>query len=406
MKKLLILSTLICKICGLHLYAQQSLDLKNAQEIAIKNNLSLNNERTKTNYANALIQTYKTVPTTNFLSDFGQVNSAYFDTKIGVSQAIKLPKTYNSQKTLYTEEWKANKINEAIKEADLKKVIAQIFSNYLILNEKQKLLQKTDSVYQNLLQKANLRLEKGETNILEKTTFEIQKNGLDLQMTQIQNEMNVWLSHLQLLLNTENKVFPVDYFKINTAEVFDSLSINNHPNLTFLSQNINIAKANTAMEQTKLLPEFLVGYNNGSFRGIGANDKSYNGLNRFHSVQFGVGIPIFKGYLKEKIKASKINETIAENSLKIEQESLNNLLFATYAQQKANSKIVFDYENLALKNVAKINEVALKQLNSGEINYLDFVQLTNQNINIQLNYFDAVRLLNESTIQLKYLLNK
>jgi heavy metal efflux system protein len=393
-------------ILPINSFAQQKIDLKTATEMAIKNNSSLNNERTKTNYANALIQTYKNVPITNFLGDFGQVNSAFFDTRIGISQAIKLPKTYASQKSVFTEEWKASQLNEVIKEADLKRIIAQIFSNYLVQNERLKILQKVDSVYQNLLQKANLRLEKGESNILEKTTFEIQKSSLELQMAQIQSEMNVWLTHLQMLLNIANKVIPVDNFKINKAEVLDSLNIKNHPNLRFLSQNINLAKANTAMEQSKFLPEFLIGYYNGSFRGIGPDEKSYNGFNRFHSMQFGLGMPIFKGYLKEKIKASRINETIAENNLKIEQESLNNQLLTSFEQQKANIKIVADYENVALKNASKINEVALKQLNNGEINYLDYVQLVNQNISLQLNYLEAVRLLNESTIQLNYLLNK
>lgn len=386
--------------------SQQKIDIKTAIEIAIKNNLSLINERTKSNYANALIKTSKNVPNSNFLGDFGQVNSTYFDTRIGVSQILKLPKTYNSQQSLFTEEWKASQLNEAIKEKDLKRIIAQIFSNYLVQNEKLKIFQKIDSIYQNLLQKANLRLQKGESNILEKTTFEIQQNTFELQKAQIQSELIVWISHLQLILNAENQYIPVDNFKINNSFITDNLSILNHPNLQFLTQNINIAKSNTAVEQSKLLPEFSVGYNNGSFRGIGPDEKAYKSLNRFHSLQFGLGIPIFKSYLKEKIKASKINETIAENNLQIEKNGLNNLLEATINQQKANLKIVSDYENFGLKNVEILNEVALKQLNNGEINYLDFVQLINQNISVQLNYFDAVGSLNESTIQLNYLSNK
>jgi heavy metal efflux system protein len=406
MKKLILISAIICKICGLEAYSQEKIDLKTATTTALKNNLSLNNERLKTNYANALIQTYKNVPITNFLGDFGQVNSAYFDTRIGVSQTLKLPKTYNSQKALFSEEMKASQINESIKEADLKRIIQQIFSNYLVLNEKLMLLQKTDSVYQVLLQKANLRLQKGESNILEKNTFEIQKNSLEVQISQIQNEMNVWLSHLKLILNTDQLYIPSEYFKLTKMLKSDSLNIENNPNLIFLAQNIKIAKANTSVEQSKLLPELLVGYNNGSFRGVGANEKLYNSANRFHSVQFGVGIPLFKGYQKAKINASKINETIAENSLKIEKEAINNQLLLAYNQQEANAKIVTDYEKTAFVNINLVSEIALKQLNNGEINYLDYIQLINQNIGIQLNYFDAVKLLNESTIQLNYILNK
>lgn len=387
-------------------YSQTKIDLKTATEIALKNNLSLQNERTKTNYAGALIQTYKNTPSTTFLGDFGQVNSAYFDTRLGVSQTLKLPKTYQSQKSLFTEEWKASQLNETLKEVDLKRAVHQIFSNYLILIEKQKLLQKTDSVYKILLDKASLRLVSGESNILEKTNFEIQKNSLQLQLAQISSELNFWLSQLKIILNTNETVVPNDNFKLSFSNSSDSLAIQNHPSLSFLAQNVNIAKANTALEQTKLLPEISIGYNNGSFRGVGANEKSYNGFNRFHSIQFGLGIPIFKGFLKEKIKASRINETIAENTLKIEKESLKNQLENVYKQSFAHSEIVKNFELLSLNQVNKINEVAYKQLSSGEINYLDFVQLVNQNLTIQINYLEAVKLFNESNIQLNYLLNK
>ena len=289
---------------------------------------------------------------------------------------------------------------------EIKRAVQLIFSNYLYLNEKLKILQKADSGYHNLVEKASLRLQKGESNILEKTTFDIQKSSLELQMAQTKSEMQVWLAQLQLAMANENTIVPDDNFKLTKALILDSLALQNHPNLAFLAQNINIAKANTAVEQTKLLPELLLGYNNGSFRGVGANEKSYNGFNRFHSIQFGLGIPIFKGFLKEKIKASKINETIAENNFNIEKEVLNNALMAAYNQYNTHQKIVENFENLTLQNVKKIHEVALKQLSNGEINYLDFVQLANQNMSIELNYLEAVKLLNESAIQLNYILNK
>ena len=51
-----------------------------------------------------------------------------------------------------------------------------------------------------------------------------------------------------------------------------------------------------------------------------------------------------------------------------------------------------------------ILETANKQFINGEINYLDWVMLTNQAINIQSNYLDAIKNLNESIIQINYFL--
>jgi cobalt-zinc-cadmium resistance protein CzcA len=44
-----------------------------------------------------------------------------------------------------------------------------------------------------------------------------------------------------------------------------------------------------------------------------------------------------------------------------------------------------------LKNAQLIFETANKQFSNGDINYLDWVMLTNQAINLQSNYMDAVK---------------
>jgi cobalt-zinc-cadmium resistance protein CzcA len=52
-----------------------------------------------------------------------------------------------------------------------------------------------------------------------------------------------------------------------------------------------------------------------------------------------------------------------------------------------------------------IFETAQKQFVNGDINYLDWAMLVNQSIAIQSNYQDAILKLNESAIELTYLLN-
>ena len=61
------------------------------------------------------------------------------------------------------------------------------------------------------------------------------------------------------------------------------------------------------------------------------------------------------------------------------------------------------YETLALKNANTIINTAKRQLLNGEINYIEFVLLTNQAIAIQNEYINVVKNLNESIINLNYL---
>jgi cobalt-zinc-cadmium resistance protein CzcA len=79
---------------------------------------------------------------------------------------------------------------------------------------------------------------------------------------------------------------------------------------------------------------------------------------------------------------------------------------AAIRQYQSNLATVNYFENTALKNASLISETANKQFNNGELNYLEWVMLTNQAISIRSNYLDAVKNLNETTIQINYLISK
>ena len=64
------------------------------------------------------------------------------------------------------------------------------------------------------------------------------------------------------------------------------------------------------------------------------------------------------------------------------------------------------YEKEALKNVDVILTTANKKFINGDINYLEWVMLINQNTEIQSNYLEAVRQLNNAIVQLNYVINK
>ena len=132
-------------------------------------------------------------------------------------------------------------------------------------------------------------------------------------------------------------------------------------------------------------------------------DFTYTSSNRFHSVQFGLLIPVFAQAQKAKINASKIAVNIAESNLQNINTNLQNQHKKLLASWKNSLETVQYYENTGLKNATIITETAKKQFINGEINYLDFVILINQSIGIQNDYIDAVKSLNDNIIQINYL---
>ena len=387
--------------------AQTPIDFKSAMDTAIKNNVLVKNEKLKTEYQKKLIKTAASIPQTNVVGQYGQINSYFNDNSIAVSQSFNFPTVYVNQKKLLTEEWKTSVLTSSLKEADTKKMVRQVFYTFLYLKEKEKLLFKNDSIYAAFLSKANLRFTNGESNILEKTTAETQRGVIAIQLNQLEQDIELIKLQFMLLLNTTTHFIPTETsVKIDFNLTNDSNLVNQHPFLKIIEQQKKMSLLNSKLEKSKLMPDLSIGYYNMTMNGAGADNNYYNSSTRFQSVQVGLGIPLFFGSYKAKINASKINQYISENDYVIERNNLQLGYKSVIGQYQTNLETINYFEKKALKNAKLIFETANKQFLNGELNYLEWVMLTNQAIGIQSNYLDAVKNLNETIIQINYLITK
>ncbi|HRP30347.1 MAG TPA: TolC family protein [Agriterribacter sp.] len=387
--------------------AQTPITLQQAIDTALKNNLAIKNERLRTEYSQKLIRSGTIIPATNVFAEYGQMNSAYADTKLGVSQTISFPKVYASQKSLFSEEWKSSVLQVGMQEADLKRLVTVAFFNLSYLQKKKSILQEIDSLFEEFLDKATFRFNKGESNILEKTTAENQRGQIGLQLAQLQRDWELQQLQFQLLLNTTSDFVPGESEAVMTGiSIPDTGTIASHPAMQYWRQQQNIAAANTKAEQAKLLPDLSLGYNLMGMKGLGADDKEYNSTPRFQSFQVGLGIPIFTGGQKARINASKINEQVTANEYDVHLKSFTAEYATAIKQFQKYDETVKYFENTALKNAVVIQETANKQFLSGEINFLDWVILINQAISIQSDYTEAVRSKNLAVAELNFYNNQ
>ncbi len=377
---------------------QTKITLEQAIETALKNNNAIKNEKLKAEYAKALISSSNDIPKTTIFGEFGQINNNQNDNKFGLAQSFAFPTVYQRQKQVLKENYNAKILLTNLKEFEIKKTVTHLFYNYLTLKEKEKLLQKADTLFSEFYEKANLRLQKGESNILEKSTAEMQKTNVAIQLKQLQSEIEMLKQAFQLVLNSEEVYIP---FSSNLKARIENSKIEDNPILKVFEQQKKILTAETALQKSKLLPEINIGYNNNSLKGIGLDDSK-----RFHSAQIGLGIPLFGGSQKAKINASKVAENMAESEYQTQVLNLKAEYNKLFAQYKSNLEIVNYFEANSNKNSKIITDVANKQFINGDINYLDFVMLVNQSIAIQNSYIEVVKSLNESVITINYLNSK
>ena len=404
MKQLIKIITGFSVLIAIQLKAQTPISLESAYEKAFKNNLNLKSGQLRIDYQDKIKKSYAVVDPLNVSAEIGQINSAYTDNKFMVSQTLRLPGFYNTQKQVLIEEWKNSALNLDLQKWQLKREIALIYNELIYQDEKEKLLQKADSIYTYYCQKSDLRLKRGESNILEKTTAESYRSKAEIELENLKRDRKITIYQLNYLINDEAIYVNenTDFYQISL--LYPEQSYKGNPVvLKQLEQQKNIELAKLNAEKSKLLPTFNIGYNNSSMFGTGADDQFYDRSARFHTGMIGVGIPLFNGAQKSLIEGQKINQLIAENNYELGSRSLKNQyasLFGEYEKLKSETDY---YKSKGLKNAETIMKTANRLYYEGEINYLEWSILINQSLDIQNKLIDTQKILNAKIIELNNL---
>ncbi|MCP2038646.1 TolC family protein [Chryseobacterium sp. HSC-36S06] len=387
-------------------FSQTPISLENAYDRAIQNNLNLKSGQLKIDYQNRIQNSAVAIDPLNITGEIGQINSAYVDNAFSVNQMLRLPKFYKTQKQVLTEQWKNAMLGLDVQKWQLKREIALVYNNLNYLDEKQKLLKITDSIYSNYYKRSELRLKAGESNILEKTTAEAYRSQAEIQLQSLLKDREISLYQFNYLIN-DGEIYQNEkgsFYLLNLD--FDENFSGNPLVLSQLEHQKNIENARLEAEKAKLLPSLNFGINSTTMKGNGSDDKYYNGTHRFQSGLVGVALPVFNSAQKSLIEGQKINQQIADNNYDIAVRDFKNRYAKTYGEyQKLKSEIDY-YKAKGLKNAQTILFTADLLSKEGEINYLEYTILVNQSLDIQNRYIDAQNNLNEKIIELNNLKNK
>ncbi|HUH35777.1 MAG TPA: CusA/CzcA family heavy metal efflux RND transporter [Moheibacter sp.] len=376
----------------------QEITLDQAVQMATENNWSVKSKELLAVYAEKRISTAVNLPQTVITTEFGQINSATSDTKIGIAQSFNFPTVYGHQKKVLKEEWNSSVLAVNLNVLEVKKTVTELFYHILVLREKENLLVELDQRYASFLEKSNLRFEKGASNLLEKTTAELQREQIVIQLTSLRNEIELTKIQWQLLLNTDTNYEPIADDIIIASMIFDATNDSNHPSIQLAAQEIEKSKAMIKLEKSRFLPDLSIGYFNQSFKDINKN--------QFNSFEINIGIPIFHGAQKAQVRAEEQKVRYAENELAYQKAQWKTNVESSLQAFKTLLEIVENYQEKQLPNAHKIVATAQEQFVGGEIDYLDWMMLSNQAIQIQNDYYNAVMQLNLSSINLQYLISK
>ncbi|MBS1637170.1 MAG: CusA/CzcA family heavy metal efflux RND transporter [Bacteroidetes bacterium] len=387
--------------------AQSAISLQAATDTAMKQNLSVQAAALQTRSYKAMEGSAWDLPATSLNGDYGQFNSAFHDSRLGVSQSFSLPAVYNQQKQLLKAETHASELNEQLMKLEVQKQVTWLYYQMLIYRQKQVMLKRADSLYQAFSARQEERYKKGDANSLELASARLQQLQVSNQLRQVESDIRLMQVQFNRFLNAGKVYSPADgEAKIQLLSVPDSSKAIHTAYMSWKQQQSLISKQQWQVEKAKLWPAFTVGYNNQSLTGyqnVYGTDTYYGPSKRFSYMSFGMSAPLFFKAARSRIKASKLNYEFMQKEL----ADVTNLYQVNFMQwilrfEKSRQNLLY-FEEKALPQSDIISNSANQQLQSGSIGFMDWVVLMSQSMNVRMEYYQALSDYNQAVIELNYL---
>lgn len=404
---LLVAGSLLYPAQGIAQSTQGPLNLQQSINYAREHNLGLKSAAYGVEREQAMRGAATDLPKTNLSYSRGQISTINKDEYISASQQFAFPTVYRDQARLADATIQQAEAQKQIVERELIRDVKQAWYLLQYHNERLRLLQQQDSLYGRFTRAATIRFKTGETGYLEQATAETRSLGIKTELQQAQADQQIAERRLRQLLQAQEPL-QFEEERLGKRELIlqsDSSALASNPYIAFLQSATQVAGRQKQLEQSRLLPDFTVGYFNQTFIGEAPREnpnRIYNSGDRFTGYEVGIAVPLWFRAQRSRIKAAKMNEEAMKSQVRYQQQMLlTELQNLAQELQKHGNTLAF-FEQGALRQADQMNKAAELSFRTGDIDYVEYVQALDQAYQLRSNYLNALRDYNQTIISLEF----
>ncbi len=389
----------------------KTIDVNQSVQMALDNNLGVKSSQYELEMQNALRGASFDLPRTNAEMQYGQFNSYMRDNSFSVSQSFSFPSVYVKQGKLASSSAKSSEWRLKITEAETVMQVKNIYWQLSYLHSKRKLLAYQDSLFSSFFKAAELRAKIGETNHLEMITARSQSLEVKNHLHEVILDLIIITQKLQTLLNTDSPIMIADTVlrRAGYSVTSDSSVLSGNPYLAFVNQQSEISSLERKLEQTRMMPEFSLGFFSQTMQGsqeVNSVPRAFGPGDRFNGIQAGISIPLWFKANTSKISAAKLKEDMANTNAEYYCQSLLGEYHSLQVEYQKYSNSLEYYENQALPEASLIIEQATLSYKAGAMDYLQYILNLNTALSIKQDYLDALNNYNQILVSIDLISGK
>ena len=388
----------------------EKMTLQQCFQLSDRQNLALQSGRKAVEKALVMQRTAWDLDKTEIAFSQNPASSGDTDNGLTFSQSIEFPTVYTARRNQLKAETQAEKSRLNVTSQQLRLEIASAYYAMLYQTHRLQILQQQDSVIQRYCDVAGKRYKAGEARQLEFLSADRMRNDNRLEMTKVKNEAENLQTALMALLNTTTPVVPAadnlvisQRSPMNAAFNYQQTADAQYQKdlITALDKEVKCAKTGYAPSLSLALRSQLL---------IDSWDRYHINRQRFTEGNFfgfevTVGVPLFYGATKAKVKAAQKDREVALLAMQQEQREKERDYKQGYNRLQNAIKRMEYYSGENLVKAKDIERLSTLEYENGEISYVEYTSALQEAIDMRLKQAEVVNEYNEAVLALMALNN-
>lgn len=388
----------------------EKMTLQQCFQLADRQNLALQSGRKAVEKAQVMQGTAWDLDKTEIAFSQNPASSGDTDNGLTFSQSIEFPTVYTARRGQLKAETQAEKSRLNVTSQQLRFEIANVYYAMLYQTHRLQILLQQDSVIQRYCDVAAKRYRAGEARQLEFLSADRMRNDNRLEMTKVKNEAENLQTALMALLNTTTPVVPAadnlvipQSSPVNAAFNYQQTADAQYQKdlISALDKEVKCAKTGYAPSLSLALRSQLL---------IDSWDPYHINRQRFTEGNFfgfevTVGVPLFYGATKAKVKAAQKDREVAQLAMQQEQREKERDYKQGYNRLQNAIKRMEYYSGENMAKAKDIERLSTLEYENGEISYVEYASALQEAIDMRLKQAEVVNEYNEAVLALMALNN-
>lgn len=385
--------------------AQQRLTLEQCIAMAQENSYAMRLADAEVGRAETLRGTAWEMDRTSVTLSQDPTSGGSPDNSLTLSQTFDFPTVYTARRRTLKAGAEVARSQRNLSRKQLTADITNAYNNMVYALERKRILTSQDSILRDYLRIATIRYEAGEARQLERLTASRMLSENAMEIENVDAEYAALCHTMRQLLNTDADIQPAT--SELTPVAYDAAAELNYDASSegdYWQKQVERADKAVSEAKSGYLPNLSLGLRTQlvlkGWNPYGVERNLFEKGN-FMGFEVGLGLPLFFGSTRAKVKAARQERDIATLAAMQQRQRRQSEFDIQKASLLAAKKRMDYYRTNGLAEAGEMKRIAKVSYENGDITYVEYTQSLLDAVATQLKYAEAINSYNQAATALQ-----